>query len=120
MRALTLQRAGAPPANPVELRATDAINTTADIRSLGDQPANWGLRDDGGHTYLACDRFAESLLPHGISLLNDLMATTAIERLAHVDPQKLLAPPPDWPSANPLNDMFSWEIRSRVRRLGGL
>jgi hypothetical protein len=70
--------------------------------------------------YLSADRYAESLLPHAVSLLNEVTAATAVERLPGVDQQKLMTPPANTPSPKPLDDMFSFEIRHRVRRLGGL
>lgn len=119
LRTITLQSGGRPTENPVELGANDATKTVADIVSLSDDPAAWGLRDEHGRTYLSADRYAESLLPHAVSLLNDLMAATAVERLPGVDQQKLMKPPANTPSPRPLDDMFSFEIRHRVRRLGG-
>lgn len=119
LRTLTLQRGGAPTENPVELAATEAAKTFSDVQSLGGDTAAWGLREDHGRTYLACDRYAEALLPHAVSLLNELMAATAVERLPGVDAAKLMAAPADTPSMDPLKDMFSWEIRRRVRRLAG-
>jgi hypothetical protein len=47
------------------------------------------------------------------------MAGTAVERLPGFDPEQLMAPPANTPSPKPLEDMFSFEIRRRVRRLGG-
>lgn len=120
LRTLTLQRGGAPIENPVELNPKDAAKTVTDIQSLGGDPAEWGLREEHGPTYLAVDRYAESLVPHAVLLLNELMAATAVERLPGVDATKLMQPPADVPSAKPLDDMFSFEIRQRVRLLGGL
>ncbi len=116
---ITLQSGGRPTENPVELRASDATKTVADIVSLGDDPAAWGLREEHGRTYLSADRYAESLLPYAVSLLNELMAATAVERLPGVDQQKLMTPPANTASPKPLDDMFSFEIRHRVRCLGG-
>jgi hypothetical protein len=120
LRPITLQRGGTAPENPVELNGNTAARTVADIASLGDEPADWGLSEEHSRTYLSADRFVEALLPHAVALLNELMAGTAIERLSGVNPQKLMSPPPDVPSANPLEKMLSWEIRRRVRRLAGL
>ncbi len=119
LRTITLQSGGRPTENPVELRANIAAKAVTDIVFLGDDPATWGLREEHGRTYLSADRYAESLLPHATALLNDLMATTAVERLSGVNEQKLMTPPANTPSPRPLDDMFSFEIRSRVRRLGG-
>src|SRR5262249_36532159 len=105
---------------PVELSAKDASKAVADIAFLGDDAAMWGLREEHGRTYLSVDRYAEAVLPHAIALINNLMAETAVERLAGVGSQELMAPPADTPSPTPLDDMFSFDIRSRVRRLGGL
>jgi hypothetical protein len=119
LRTITLQSGERPAENPVELDAKDAAKTVTDILSLGDDPAVWGLREEHRRTYLSVDRYAESLLPHAVSILNDLMAATAIERLPAVEPQKLMIPPANTPSSKPLEDMFSFEIRRRVRQLGG-
>jgi len=59
---------------------------------LGHDPAAWGLREEHGRRYLSADRYAESLLPHAVSLLNDLMAATAVEQFARVDQHKLMTP----------------------------
>jgi hypothetical protein len=119
LRTITLQPGGRATENPVELSVNDAAKSVTDITLLGDNPAAWGLYEEHGRTYLSADRYAESLLPHAVALLNDLMAETAVERLAGVDPQKLMTPPANTPSPTPLDDMFSFEIRRRVRRLGG-
>lgn len=119
LRTITLQPGGQPTENPVELRANDAAKAITDIVSLGDKPASWGLYEQHARTYLRVDRYAESLLPRATALLNDLMATTAVERLSGVDEQKLMTPPTNTPTPRPLDDMFSFEIRRRVRRLGG-
>jgi hypothetical protein len=119
LRPITLQSGGRPTENPVELNANEATKAVANIAFLGDAPAAWGLREEHGRTYLSADRYAESLLPHAISLLNDLMASTAVERLPGVDEERLMTPPANTPSPRPLDDMFSFEIRRRVRRLGG-
>jgi len=47
------------------------------------------------------------------------MSATVVERPSGVDPRKLMPPPSNTPSRKPLDDMFSFEIRLRVRRLGG-
>jgi hypothetical protein len=47
------------------------------------------------------------------------MAVTAVERLPGVDEQKLTTPPANTSSLKPLDDIFSFEIRRRVRQLGG-
>ncbi len=119
LRPITLQSSGRPTENPIQLGAKDAANAVADIVFLGDDPAAWGLRQEHSRTYLSADRYAECLLPRAVSVLNDLMAATAIERLPSVDSQKLMIPPTNTPSPKPLEDMFSFEIRQRVRRLGG-
>lgn len=119
LRTITLQSGGRRTENPVELGASDATKTVADIVFLGDDPAAWGLREEHGRTYLIANRYAESLLPHAVSLLNDLMAATAVERLPGVDRQELTTPPANTASPKPLDDIFSFEIRHRVRRLGG-
>lgn len=119
LRTITLQSGGQPTENPVELRANDAAKAITDIVFLGDEPASWGLHEEHARTYLRVDRYAESLLPHATALLNDLMAMTAVERLSGVNEQKLMTPPTNTPSTRPLDDMFSFEIRRRVRRLGG-
>jgi len=79
----------------------------------------WGLREEHGRTYLSVDRYAEAVLPCAIALINNLMGQTAVERLAGVDAKELMVPPEDAPSPTPLDDIFSFDIRSRVRRLGG-
>lgn len=119
LRTITLQSGGRPTENPVELGANDAAKAATDIAFLGDNPPTWGLREEHGRTYLSADRYAESLLPHATALLNDLMATTAVEHLSGVDEQKLMTPPANTPSPGPLDDIFSFEIRRRVKRLGG-
>lgn len=119
LRTITLQSGGRPTENPVELGASNTTKTVAEIVFLGDDPAAWGLREEHGRTYLSADRYAESLLPYVVSLLNELRAATAVERLPGVDQQKLMTPPTNTPSPKPLNDMFSFEIRHRVRGLGG-
>lgn len=120
LRTITLQRDGAALENPVELNAADAAKIVVDIAFVGDDPFEWGLWEEHGRIYLSADRYAEMLLPHAIALLNELMAGTAIERLTGVGAQKLMSPPANMRSARPLDDMFSWEIRRRVLRLGGL
>jgi hypothetical protein len=119
LRTITLQSGGRPTENPVELGASDAAKTVTDIVCLGADPAAWGLREERGRTYLSAARYAESLLPHAVSLLNDLMAATAVERFPGGDQDKLMTAPANTPSPNPLDDMFSFEVRHRVRRLGG-
>jgi hypothetical protein len=119
LRTITLQSGGRPTENPVELGASDATKTVADIVFLGNDPAAWGLREEHGRTYLSADRYAESLLPYAVSLLNDLMAATGVERLPGVDQQKLMTPPANTASPKPLDHIFSFEIRQCVGRLGG-
>jgi hypothetical protein len=119
LRTITLQSGGRPAENPVELGVSDAAKTVTDIAFLGDDTAAWGLREEQGRTYLSVDRYAESLLSHAILLLNDLMAATAVERFAGVTQHKLMTPPVDTPSPSPLEGILSFEIRHRVRRLGG-
>jgi hypothetical protein len=119
LRTITRQSGGRAMENPVELTANDAAKALTDITFLGDNPATWGLHEEHGRTYLSADRYAESLLPHAVALLNNLMTETTVERLPGVDPQKLMTPPMNTPSPTPLGDRFSFEIRSRVRRLGG-
>jgi hypothetical protein len=119
LRTITLQSGGRPAENPVQLGASDAAKTVTDIVFLGDDTAAWGLRKQQGRTYLSVDRYAESLLPYAILLLNDLMAATAVERFTGVAQHKLMTPPVDTPSPKPLEGILSFEIRHRVRRLGG-
>jgi len=119
LRPLTTQRGGARPEHPAEFPEGLAARTIGDIQFLGEDPVDWGLRVDRTRTYLTADRFAESLLPHALLLLNGLMAQTRVERLSGVKAHELKKPPEDAPSARWWDDMFSWEIRGRVRRLGG-
>jgi hypothetical protein len=119
LRTVTLQAGGRPMENPVELDARNAAKTIADITLVGEQPAEWGLRTEPGRTYLSADRYAEALLPHAVALLNELMAAIAVDRLQGVDPKDLIGPPADVPSPQPSSHIFNWEIRRRVRRLGG-
>ena len=55
-----------------------------------------------------------------IATLNALLAATEVERLRGVNAQKLMTPPADVPSPDPISDMFNYEIRQRVRLLAGL
>ena len=70
-------------------------------------------------TGLAPDRFVEALLRHSVRLLNTLMEATQTELLPGVNASHLRGPPEDVPNAK-WDDMFSWEIRRRVRLLGGI
>lgn len=76
LRTITLQPGGRPTENPVELGANDAAKSCTDIVFLGDDPAAWGLHSEHGRMHLGADRYVESLLPHAVSLFNDLMVAT--------------------------------------------
>jgi hypothetical protein len=70
-------------------------------------------------TGLAPDRVVEALLPHSVRLFNTVMEATQTELLPGVNASDLRGPPEDVSNAKWWDDMFSWEIRRRVRLLGG-
>src|SRR6266540_3558028 len=104
------------------VRLSKATKTQLEIRieALGDSPARWGLREVHREPALAPDRFSEKLLPRAVKLLNALMAETKTELLPGVSPSDLRGPPEDVPNDRWWDDMFSFEIRRRVRLLGGI
>lgn len=90
------------------------------IAVLGESPDRWGFRAAHGRDGLAPDRVVEALLPHSVRLLNTLMEATQTELLPGVNASDLRGPPEDVRNAKWWDDMFSWEIRRRVRLLGGI
>jgi hypothetical protein len=120
LRSTDFRRSGALPQSLVEVAQPEAANLLVEIELLGEKPQTWGFVVEHARTYLAVDRYTEALLPHAINALNELMAESDVGRLPGIDAQKLMAPPVDLPSPNPIGDMFNYEIRRRVRLLAGL
>jgi hypothetical protein len=104
----------------VTLTAREAAKIEERIAALGETTLQWGLRHANGKTALAADRFVEALLPHGVTLLNELMAATDTSLLPGAAGSPLLAPLDDTPRERWWDDPLSFEIRRRVRMLGGL
>ncbi len=119
MRSIDVRRSGQPPQSLVALSAAETEKLVVEIERLGDEAREWGLTVEPTRTRLAVDAYTEALLPNCVKTLNDLMAATEVERLPSVDPTRLMGPPANVTSANPISNMFNFEIRRRVRLLGG-
>jgi hypothetical protein len=104
----------------IELPDREAVKIRERLAVLGEDADDWGLRVNHGRHALAPDHFVEALLPRSVAVLNELMEETKTELLPGVDVPDLRGPPGDMPNSRWWDDMFSWEIRQRVRLLGGI
>jgi len=90
------------------------------LRERGESPDAWGVHETAGNVSLAADRFVEALIPQATTLLNQLMAATDTTRLPGAREQLPGVRLIDEPAAEWWRDMFSFQIRQRVRLLSGL
>ncbi len=120
LRSIDVRRSSTLPQSLVEVAPPEVAKLLVEIELLGEKPERWGFVVEHARTYIAVNHYTEALLPHAVATLNELMAASDVGRLRGVGGQTLMAPPADLLSPNPISDMFSYEIRQRVRLLAGL
>jgi len=106
--------------NLLEVPKSELARLIPVLERLGG-PERWGLSGHGGHSYVDAQMYLEALMPDVTTSLNALLGATDVRRLPGVTGTDLRGAPANVPSGLPVHrlDPFSFEIRRRVRVLGG-
>jgi hypothetical protein len=119
IRSVALQAPGRPLDTVIQLPANDEATILTSMDALGGR-ASWGASITGNRWLFNPGIFIERLLPYVVTMLNDVMTKTPVERLSHVTltASDSLPPAPD-PSLGAL-DTFGERSRLSIRWQLGL